>query len=305
MTNNKLNKYKNSFLLALAAFIWGIAFVAQTTGGDALGSFTFNGIRSLIGALVLQPVIIFLDKSGKSPKKPKTAQDRKQLLKAGILCGIALFIATSSQQIGLTLGVPAGKAGFITACYILIVPIISIFIGKKCSLKIWIGVILSLIGLYLLCMKAGLTLDPRDALIMLCAFVFSFQILFVDHYSPIVDGVRLSQLQFFICGICSLPVIIIQEIGFKSGAFSNWIANFNNPTAWIALLYAGVLSCGLAYTLQIIGQDGVNPTIASMIMSLESVFSVLAGWVILGQTLTQNELLGCILIFMAIILAQI
>lgn len=300
-----INKYKNSFLLALAAFIWGIAFVAQTTGGDALGSFTFNGIRSLIGALVLQPVIMFLDKSGKSPKKPQNKEEKKQLLKAGVLCGIALFIATSSQQVGLTLGVPAGKAGFITACYILIVPLISIFIGKKCSIKIWIGVFLSLVGLYLLCMKDGLNIDPRDALIILCAFVFSFQILFVDHYSPIVDGVRLSQLQFLICGLCSVPVIIFQEIGFKSGAVAAWINNFNNPTAWIALLYAGILSCGVAYTLQIIGQEGVNPTVASMIMSLESVFSVLAGWVLLGQTLSRNELIGCVLIFIAIILAQL
>lgn len=296
---------RNLLLLVLTAFIWGTAFVAQSEGGTTLGAFSFNGLRSFIGALVLQPAILFLDKAGFSPKKPQTASDKKVLIKGGIFCGIALFISSTMQQFGLNLGTPAGKAGFITACYILIVPILGIFLKRKCNFKIWIGVILSLVGLYLLCINESLSLQSSDLFIFACAFGFSIQIMLVDHFSPIVDGVRMASIQFLTVGILSLPFIICNDIGFSANALTIWLSHFNNSAAIISLLFAGCLSSGVAYTLQIVAQDGINPTLASMVMSLESVFSVLAGWVILGQALSPKELFGCALIFAAIILAQL
>lgn len=296
---------RNLLLLVLTAFIWGTAFVAQSEGGTTLGAFSFNGIRSFIGALVLQPAILFLDKAGFSPKKPSSSEDKKLLLRGGLLCGLALFISSSLQQFGLNLGTPAGKAGFITACYILIVPILGMFLKRKCGYKIWIGVALSLIGLYLLCINGAITLQTSDLFIFGCAFGFSVQILLVDHFSPLVDGVRMAAIEFLTVGILSLPFIIYNDIGFQSGAISTWLSHFTDPAAIIALLFAGCLSSGVAYTLQIVAQDGINPTLASMVMSLESVFSVLAGWVILGQSLSPKELIGCGLIFIAIILAQL
>lgn len=295
---------RNLLLLLLTAFIWGVAFVAQSEGGQALGAFTFNGTRSLIAALALQPVIFAFDKLKMSSKKPQTPEDKRTLYTGGFLCGIALFVASSLQQLGLNLGTGSGKAGFITACYILIVPILSLLFGKKCNYKIWIGVFLSLVGLYLLCINGSLSFQTSDLYVMGCAFVFAIQILLVDYYSPKVDGVRLSALQFLTTGILSLPFIIFKEIP-AAGSINAWFMPFLTASAIISLLYASCLSGGVAYTLQIIAQNGLNPTIASMAMSLESVFAVLAGWVILGQALSPKEILGCILIFTAIILAQL
>ena len=298
-------KIRNSLLLFLTAFIWGTAFVAQSTGGDLLGPFTFNGIRNFIAVLALFPVIRLLDRLGFSSKKPETEKEKKTLLKAGLCCGAALFTASSLQQLGLFMGVTTGKAGFLTACYILIVPILGIFLGKKCGLNIWIGVMFSLVGLYLLCITNGFSLQARDLTVLSCALVFSVQIMLIDHFSPFVDGVRLSQLQFLTVGILSIPFIIIREIGFSADSLSLWLGKFTDHNALFSLFYAGILSSGVAYTLQIVGQEGLNPSIASMIMSFESVFSALAGWLILGQVLSIRERIGCLLMFIAIILAQL
>lgn len=298
-------KFTHSLLLLLTAFIWGIAFVAQSEGGDAVGPYTFNCLRSIVGGIVLIPVIKILDKAELTSNKPLTKKDRKLLLLGGCLCGTALCIASNLQQMGLFLGASAGKAGFLTACYILIVPILGLFLKKKCGWNVWIGVLITLAGLYLLCMKDNSAFNLADILVLICAFCFSFHILIVDHFSPMVDGVRMSCIQFFVCGILTaIPMFIIDmECSFSS--LQTWGAAFSNPSAWIALLYAGVMSCGVAYTLQIVGQNGLNPTIASLLMSLESVFSVLAGWVLLGEKMGTSEILGCCLIFIAIVLAQI
>ncbi len=290
---------KNSLLLLLTAFIWGIAFVAQSVGGDAVGSFTFNGVRSLIGALVLVPVILFLDKQKEKElgeeKFLEQKGDKKTLLIGGICCGVMLCIASNFQQFGLSF-TSVGKAGFITALYILIVPILGIFMKKKVGIKVWIGVVLAVIGLYLLCMTSErFSLTLGDLLVLICAGFFSIQILLVDYFSPKVDGVRLSCIQIFVCGVISTVLAFVFETPSLSGLISNYIP----------LLYAGVLSCGVAYTLQIVGQKNMNPTIASLIMSLEIVFSVLAGWVILKETMSGREILGCVLMFLAIILAQL
>lgn len=277
-------------MLLLTAFIWGIAFVAQSVGGDAVGGFTFQGVRNLIGALVLLPVIAVTERG-----KKKVQEDRKTLLMGGICCGILLCIAGNLQQIGIA-DTTVGKAGFITAMYILIVPVLGIFLKKKAGFKVWIGVLLGAVGLYLLCMNGeSFSMGKGDVLVLACSFVFSLHILVIDHFSPKVNGVKLSCIQFFVCGVISMILAFVFEKPSVQGIL----------TGWLPILYAGALSCGVGYTLQIIGQKNMDAAVASLILSLESVFSVLAGWVILHQTLTGRELFGCLFMFAAIILAQL
>ena len=289
---------RNSLLLLLTATIWGVAFVAQSVSMDYIGGFTFNAVRNLIGALTLLPVIWGLGKT-KAPEEKKRIQassDRKTLITGGICCGILLCFASNFQQFGIKY-TSVGKAGFITACYIVIVPIIGIFLKKKCSPFIWIAVILSLCGLYLLCLTPGegFAIGKGELLVLICAFLFSLHILTIDHFSPLVDGVKMSCIQFFVCGfLCAIPAVFTEPI-VLADIFA----------AWAPILYAGVMSCGVAYTLQIIGQKDMNPTVASLILSLESCISVLAGWILLNQKLSARELSGCVLMFAAIILAQL
>lgn len=294
---------RNSFLLAFAALLWGIAFVAQSKGGDMVGAFSFNCIRSLIGSLVLLPAMLVLDKLNLTKGKPRTKADKKNLTIGGVCCGVILTVATNLQQLGLNLGTPAGKAGFITACYIILVPILSIFLKKRCGWNIWVGVGLTVIGLYLLCMTGSLQFQLSDLLLLLCALVFAMHILVIDHFSPLVDGVRMSCIQFLVCGVLSFFPMLFAEL--IPVGFNAWLVPLSNLDAWTPILYAGICSSGIAYTLQIIGQQDVNPTIASLIMSLESVFAVIAGAIILHERLSLKEILGCILIFAAITLAQI
>lgn len=295
----KTGQMKNSLLLLLTAFIWGVAFVAQSVGGEQVGCFTFNGVRSLIGGVVLIPVIFFLDAQKKKElgEKEFTEQkgDKKTLILGGVSCGIMLCIASNFQQLGISF-TTVGKAGFITALYIIIVPILGIFMKKKAGPKIWAGVALATVGLYMLCMTSeSFSISKGDFLVLICAGFFSLHILIIDHFSPKCDGVRLSCIQFFVCGIISMVIALIFETPTLSGILAGWLP----------ILYAGVLSCGVAYTLQIVGQKNMDPTVASLILSLESVFSVLAGWMILHQTLTAREIFGCVLMFSAIILAQL
>lgn len=293
---------KNSLLLLLAAVIWGIAFVAQSVGMDYVGGFTFNAVRSLIGSAVLVPLILIpgqnnSDNSETSEAAASTTsgiQKRKDLIIGGISCGICLCLASNFQQFGIKY-TTVGKAGFITACYIVIVPIIGLFLGKKCSKFIWAAVAMALIGLYLLCITDGFSIGKGDLLVLVCAFLFSIHILVIDHFSPKADGVKLSCIQFLTCGILSaIPALILEHPQIPSIL-----------AAWQPILYAGVMSCGVAYTLQIIGQKNMNPTVASLILSMESCISVLAGWIILGQQLSAKEILGCVIMFAAIILAQL
>lgn len=287
-------KIKNGIMLVLTAFIWGTAFVAQSVGMDYLGPFTFNGVRSLIGGAALLPCIwLFQKGKGKATEKPSRGA-RKELIAGGIACGLLLFAASSLQQIGIQY-TTAGKAGFITAFYIVIVPVLGIFLHKKISGKVWGAVAIALAGLYFLCITEKFAVGKGDILIFLCALVFSIHILVIDYFSPKVDGVKMSCIQFFVCGIVSLPPMFFTETP-KIGAIVE---------GWVPLLYAGVLSCGVAYTLQIIGQKNVNPAVASLILSLESCFSVLAGWMVLGEKLSMRESVGCVLMFGAIILAQL
>lgn len=297
-------KIKNSLILILTALIWGIAFVAQSEGGKAVGPFSFNCIRSILGGIVLIPVIAILDKINPSSKKPVTKEEKKTLLVGGVCCGTALFLASSFQQVGMYMGTPAGKAGFLTTCYILLVPILGMFLKKKCGANIWVGVVITLVGLYLLCVSDTLSFQLSDVLVMICALLFSVHILIIDHFSPLVDGVRMSCIQFFVCGILGTIPMFFVEMGHSISRIQKWLPSLATFDAWIPILYAGIMSCGVAYTLQIVGQKGINPTIASMLLSLESVFSVIAGWLILKQTMGARQLIGCGLIFVAVVIAQ-
>jgi len=290
MDTMNLKIWKSSFFLFLTAAIWGFAFAAQSVGNEYVGPFTFNAVRSFIGGVVLLPCILFLNVT----KKNRERTDRKNFLLGGCLCGGILFCASSLQQVGLKY-TTVGKAGFITAMYILIVPILGIFMKKKVGVNIWISVLLAVSGLYLLCMKERFTVGEGDLLILFSAFLFSIHILVIDYFSPKVNGVFMSCIQFFVCGIFSSFCMIFFEK-----------VNINEVLlARIPILYAGVLSCGVAYTLQIIGQKDVDPTVASMILSLESPVSLLAGFLILGQVLSWKEGVGCALMMAGIILAQI
>ncbi len=293
-------KIRNSILLILTAFIWGVAFVAQQEGGEMVGPYSFNGIRSFMGGLVLLPILAVMGRKGKEKKS-----DKRTLILGGCLCGCILFAASTVQQLGIYYGSGVGKAGFLTSCYILIVPILGLFLKKRCGINIWIGVLLALVGLYLLCIKGSFMLEVADILLMICALLFALHILVIDYFSPKVNGVAMSCIQFFVCGFLSLFPIFFGDMGSSLEGIQNWVQPLTTWEAWLPILYGGVMSCGVAYTLQIVGQNGVNPTIASLLMSLESVFSVLAGWVLLGEALEWKELLGCGLIFAAIILAQL
>lgn len=288
-------RLKNASMLILTAFIWGTAFVAQSVGMDFLEPFTFNGVRSLIGGIVLLPCIFLIRRINARAGEPEREEGtRKDLIVGGILCGLLLFAASSLQQIGIVY-TTAGKAGFITAFYIVIVPVLGVFLHKRIGWKVWTAVVMALAGLYFLCMTEKLTVGKGDLYIFLCALIFSVHILVIDHFSPRVDGVKMSCIQFFTCGIVSLIPMFLWE----TPRVDNLLAG------WVPLLYAGVLSCGVAYTLQVVGQKNVNPAIASLLLSLESCFSVLAGWLILGERLSTREFAGCILMFAAIILAQL
>ena len=294
-----MNKRSHILMLLIAAFLWGTTFVAQSIGADHVGAWTYLAGRSWIAVLFLTPIIPAMDRlserRGAENRRPKTAADRKKLFLAGLACGCMLCAASVAQQHGMAF-TTASKAGFITALYVVIVPILSIFIRRRPPFHIWLCVLVALIGMYLLCMTAErFTLEIGDSFVLASALFFSFQILILDHFSPLVDGVRLSRIQFFVVAVIStFFMLLIERPGLGAVRL-----------ALPAILYAGIFSSGIAYTLQILGQDGVNPTLASLIMSLESVFSALSGWAVLGEHLSPRELLGSILMFLSIIFAQV
>lgn len=301
------NKLRSELLLLLAAAIWGVSFVAQRAGMEYIGPFAFNGIRSFIGSLVLLPVIMVLNGQRRrnrvnlgdlEPEEDSQAEgapaERKALLVGGVLCGVILFIASSLQQFGMVY-TTAGKGGFITALYIVLVPIVGLFLGRRVRPILWLCVALATAGLYLLSVGEGWSIGKGDLLVLLCAFGFTAHILLIDHFSPRVDGVKLACIQFFVCGLLSTPLMLIFET-------LDWANIFG---CWLPLLYAGVMSCGVAYTLQIVGQKQTEPAIASLILSLESTFALLAGIMLLQERITGTEALGCLIMFIAITLAQL
>ena len=296
----KRQKLKGNLILLLTSFIWGTSFIAQSKGVELISPMAFNGIRSLLGAVVLIPVIFALD-FGKKKKGIQIQKTDKTLFLGGIVCGICLCVASTLQTAGMVYTSP-GKSGFITALYMMIVPIIGLFCGKKTQPIIWLSVAIAIIGLYLMCIDSSLVLNKGDVLTFLCAIVFAFHILAIDYFSPKVDCVKLSALQFFICGLINLICVFLFEEPQLEPILN----------CWLSIGYSGIFSCGVAYTLQIVGQKYTDPTSASILMSLESVFATLTtvilvalGWNLTGGQLTAREILGCVLMFLAIILVQL
>ena len=291
MIQSKTSHVRQTLFPILAALIWGTAFVAQSVSAEYIGTFTFNCLRSLIAFLVLSLVVAISDRLSPGQRPEKNV--KKQLL-GGLCCGVLLTTASLLQQAGMS-ETSAGKAGFITALYVVLVPIFGLFLKKKVTLSIWISVGLAVIGLYLLCIKEDFTITTGDLYVCLCAFVFTFHILCVDYFVNYVDGIRLSQMQFGVMAVLSAPGMLFLERPSMAA-----IA----PCFW-PIVYVGVFSNGVAYTLQILSQKNANPTIVTLLLSLESVFSVLSGAVILHERLQGRAYLGCLLMFTAVILSQI
>ena len=293
---NEVRQLRGGAMLMLTALIWGTAFVAQSVGMDYLGPCAFTAVRNFIGCVALLPVIGLASRlrSGAQPEEAAPAPGKKALFGWGAACGLLLGGATLLQQAGMQTA-SAGKAGFLTALYIVIVPVLGIFLGRRPGLKVWMGVVLALVGAYLLSVKGGAGIASGDLLVIASAVVFSLHILVIDSVPAGVDGVRLSCVQFLVAGAFALVLALFLETFTWRDILS----------AWVPLLYTGVVSSGVGYTLQILGQRTVSPTVASLILSLESVFAALAGWAILGQALSLRELFGCALVFVAVILAQL
>ena len=287
---------KGNLLLLLASLIWGTAFVAQSVGMEYIGPFTFMAARSIIGALSLVPVILLQNARKKHLGQPlkMSAESKRSLLRGGILCGLLLTVAANLQQAAL-LYTTTGKAGFLTALYILLVPITGLFMGRRVLPAVWLAIAVAAVGLYLLSVQSSLTINPADLLLIACAFVFTGHILAVDHYSPKVSGVALSCLQFLVAGLLSSVMMFL----FESPSLPALLSSA------LPLLYVGVLSSGVAYTLQIMGQRLTTPAVASLIMSGEAIFALVGGMLILGERMTGREALGSALMFIAIIGAQL
>ena len=294
----KHNQVRQVVFPILAAFIWGTAFVAQDLCADSIGTFAFNATRYFIAVLALLVVIAVSDKAKKNRPTP-TAEEKKaankQLWLGGLCCGVALAIASNFQQAGLVAGTDAGKAGFITALYVVLVPVFGLFFKRKVSLPVWIAVVCSVVALYLLCIKGDFSLAAGDLLILVCAVCFAVHILVIDHFTAYCDGVKLSCLQFLFAGIISAVCMFL----FETVDFAAILSCI------LPLLYVGIFSCGVGYTLQILAQKDSNPTVVTILLSLESVFAVIAGAIVLHQQMTAREYIGCVVMFVAVILAQI
>ncbi len=301
-------RMRGNALLLLAAFIWGLSFVAQSEGMKYIGPFAFIGIRSMLAGVSLalflgiRQVLLRLGKSREKAalnEEELTAEQKterkKILLTGGVSCGFILFAATMLQQIGILHTNEPGKAGFITALYLILVPLAGIFFRKKIGLKVWIAVILGVCGMYFLCITEGFRMATGDLYLLGCAFVFTVHILVIDYFSPKIDGVAMSCIQFLVCGVLGMTGMFLTEAVDLSHVLE----------AWLPLVFSGVFSGGVAYTLQIVAQKDTEPAIASLLMSLESVFAVFGEWLILGQFLTAREFGGCALMFVGILLTQL
>lgn len=273
-----------------ATVIWGSAFIAQSVGMDKIGPFTFQAVRCFLAVVFLFPASALFSKG-----KPfwKSWAD-PALWRSGVICGLALFAASSLQQIGLVY-TDAGKAGFLTAMYIVFVPFLGLFLGQKPGRNALLSLIPAIVGLYLLSCTSVSGINKGDVLLLLCAVAFSVQILLIDRHCAGLDGLKLNCIQALVVTVLSVPWALLTET-----VDASLIAS-----CWLPLGYAGILSMGVAYTLQIVGQKRVAPSAAALLMSLESVFAALFGWLLLHETMTRAELLGCVLVFAAVVISQL
>ncbi|MBO5906671.1 MAG: DMT family transporter [Clostridia bacterium] len=296
-----MKKYLSSLLFLLAALLWGLAFSAQKDAGT-LPAFTIGAVRNVFATVFILAVIPFLDKFRKNGRaliqKGKAPDFNKTEIIGGVICGFILTVATAFQQTGLGDGTDAGKAAFITALYVVIVPIITMLGGRRTPINVWISIGVAVVGFYLLCIKEDFSIVPSDALVLVCALIFALHIIVIDRFSPKCDGVRMSSIQFLSAFVFNLILALIFEGGVPITSITDKLG---------ALLYLGICSSGIAYTLQIVGQGqaDVNPAVASIILSLESVFGVLGGALLLGETMQPREYIGCAVVFVAVVLSQI
>ena len=286
------NKLKGSIALLSATVIWGSAFVAQSVGMDYIGPFTFQTLRCLLAVLFLIPAAAVLERTSRRQYAAKWLD--KKLWLAGTLCGLALFAATTLQQVGLVY-TDAGKAGFLTAMYIVLVPFIGLFLMRRLPMASWLSIAVAVVGLYLLSNIGASIPNPGDMMMVGCALAFAVQITFVDRFAAHCDALRLNCIQ-------SLVVTVLSAVCMFATESPEWRGI---AACVLPISYAGVLSLGVAYSLQIIGQRHVEPTTASLFMSLESVFAALSGWLLLNEQMTPRELTGCLLIFLSVIISQI
>lgn len=297
---NKRKLFANLALLT-AALVWGVAFVQQEQAAQYVGTFTVNALRSFVAVIALIPLILITSKKSGRPILERTKADRKLLITAGVLCGTFLCISSNIQQFGISLypsdAAISARSGFLTALYVIFVPILGLFFKRKVGLNVWLSALVAILGLYLLCGSSGISgIYLGDVVVLCCAVSFSFQILCVDHFISRVDAVKLATLQFLTCGVLSLVLMVVFE--------RPSLESIMQASRYI--LYLGIMSSGVGYTLQIIGQKySDNPTVASIIMSLESVFAALGGWVLLNKSLALIEIIGCVVVFAAIVLAQL
>ena len=285
---------KGSLCLLLATTIWGFAFIAQSVGMDKIGPFTFQAARCALAVLFLIPCAFLTEVNSCGTRKSVAKWKNPNLWKVGIICGCALFVATSLQQVGLVY-TDAGKAGFLTAMYIVWVPVLGMFLGRKPPFTIVFSVVMAVVGLYLLSCMGVSRINRGDLLITGCALAFAVQITCIDRFAGELDGLRLNCVQALVVTILSIPFVVFTET-------VDWA---NVLACWKPLCFAGILSMGVAYTMQVVGQKSLEPTTASLIMSLESVFAVLGGWWLLDETMTPWEITGCVLVFTAVILSQL
>lgn len=294
-------KLKGNLTLLLTAIIWGTSFIAQSVGMESISPTSFIGIRCILGATVLVPVILIID-SIKKKKGEEVQPINKTLITGGVICGVVLFIASYLQTAGLVYTSP-GKSGFITALYMVFIPVVGLFMGKKLSPIVPVCVVIAVLGMYLLCIDSSFTVNRGDVLTLICALFFTAHIMVIDKFSPQVDGVKLSCIQFYVCGVLGIITMFFDTPKLEVSSIL---------ACWKPICYSGFLSCGVAYTLQIVGQKYTDPTSASIIMSLESVVSTLLtvvlvalGWDLTGGSLSAREILGCVIMFVAIILVQL
>lgn len=284
---NSKNQFKGVFMLLITAIIWGSSFVSQKVGVDSVEPMTFIGIRTFLGGLVLIPFILLTN--------PQKEQNIKLLIIGGVVCGMFLLLGSLIQTYGI-IYISAGKTGFLTSLYMIFVPLFGLFGGKKISLKVVLSVTLALVGMYLLCMTEGFTsVGKGDILVLICAIFFAFHILAIDYFSPKVDPVKLSCIQFLVCGGISILGMFIFETPTMN----------NIKICWFPIAYSGIMSCGIAYTLQVVGQKYTQPVAATLLMSLESVFSAVFGFLILNEAMSTREIVGCVITFLAVIYIQL
>ena len=294
--NNK--KYISTLLLFIAAVVWGFAFAAQDAASD-MGAFTLGFARSIVAGVFLIGIVIIFDKllgTGRRLFSRRGIDVNKTELISGGILGVVLVVASAFQQIGINSGTDGGKAAFITALYVVLVPVYALALKKKAPVNVWMSIAIAVVGFYFLCIKSDLTVAPSDLLVIGASMIFPIHILTIDHFSPKCDGIRMSMVQFFTASVLNLVIALIAE---GPSEFNMIIPNM------MPILYLGIGSSGIAYTLQILGQKGVNPAAASIILSLESVFGILGTALFLGQMLTPREYLGCAIVLIAVVLSQI